>query len=114
MSTRIQKVNELIRHELATIISREVEFKDTIVTVMRANTDADLKRTKVFVGVIPATHEKGALVTLKKRAPHLQRQLNRTLSMRFVPVLSFSIERGEKQNRGDEVEHILDQIKNDL
>ncbi|MBI4268648.1 ribosome-binding factor A [Candidatus Uhrbacteria bacterium] len=111
MSTRIQKVNELIRAEIARIISREIEFPDALVTIMRAETEADCKRAKIFISVTPKTHEKGAIATLKKRKPFLQHQLNRTLAMHFVPSISFGIEKEETENLADEVDHILDQIK---
>lgn len=114
-SDRMDRVNELIRQQVGLLLAREVEFPpNIIVTVMRAKTDADLKKARITISVIPKTHEKGCLATLRKRLPFLQHELNGRLEMKFVPELRFAIEReDEKLSELDEVEHILDQIKDE-
>lgn len=114
-SERLERVNELIRQQVGLLLVREVEFPlGVVVTVMRVKTDADIKKTRVFVSVTPKEYEKGALSLLIKRRPFLQSELNHSLEMKFVPALAFSIEReDEKQDQADEAEHILDQLKNE-
>lgn len=115
-SERINKVNELIQHELARVVQRELEFpENTLVTVMRVQTDGDLKKARVFISALPKTKEKDVLKIIRKRSPLLQGILNRTLVMRYVPELSFSIETEQaKRNEDDEIDRILDQIHDEL
>lgn len=110
---RLERVNELLRQHVALLLAREVEFPlGVVVTVMRTKTEADLKKTRVFVSVTPKEYEKGALSLILKRRPFLQSELNHTLEMKFVPALAFSIEReSDKKDDLEEVEHILDTIK---
>lgn len=111
-SFRIAKVNELIKNELAKTIQREIEFpKNTIVTVMRVQADADLKKATVFLGIFPKEEEKSTLTLIRKRSPLLQGILNRTLVMRYVPELKFTIEKeSDKKDPIDEAEYILDNL----
>ena len=111
-SPRISKINELIKQELSKIISREIEFpENTVVTVMRVQTDAEMKKSKIFVSAIPHAQTGGALSVLKKRKPFLQHRLNRTLVMHFVPALSFAIEKEDAViDEIDEIEHLLDTL----
>lgn len=112
-SIRIQKVNELIRQQLALLIVREVEFpENTVATIMRVETDADIKKARIFINITPEEHKNSALTAIKKRGPYLQHQLNRTLEMHYVPSLSFAIEKpNAKRSDADEAEFILDELK---
>ena len=114
MQARIIKVNNLLRNQLAHLITREVEFKEgTVVTVMRTEAEADLKTARVFVRVFPKTATKKALQELSRRAPFLQSRLNRALSMRFVPKLSFAVDqKSDTLDAPTEVEQLLDSLKN--
>lgn len=112
-SVRIQKVNELIRQQLAILIVREVEFPpNTVATIMRVETDPDIKKARIFVSITPEESKNSGLTAIKKRGPYLQHQLNRTLEMHYVPSLSFSIDRpNAKRSDADEAEFILDELK---
>src|SRR3989338_3901093 len=109
MSQRLSKVNNLIRNELAKLIVREVEFeKGVVVTVMRVESTADLKGATVFVRVLLTDQVKTALKELNRRAPFLQSRLNRNLSMKFVPKLSFTIDqKADILDAPSEVEQLL-------
>ena len=54
MSSRINRVNELIRTTIAEIISREIELPlGVFVTVVKVDTSRDLRYARVFVSVFP-------------------------------------------------------------
>ncbi len=113
MSHRISQVNNLLRNELSKLVVRDVEFEEGIVvTLMRVEAAADLKKAQVFVRVLPKEQTRAALSQLNKRAPFLQSRINKELSMRFVPKLSFSIDqKGDKLDEETEVEQLLDLLK---
>ncbi|MBI4253217.1 ribosome-binding factor A [Candidatus Uhrbacteria bacterium] len=108
------KVNELLRAEVGAIIQRELEMpKGVIVAITRAKTEPDLKAARLFIRVYPEDHSLGALDYLRKNAGALQRALNHRLAMRFVPAISFSLDKetDETLSPEEEVEKILDSLK---
>lgn len=113
MSHRIEKVNELLLHEVGAAIQRELEMPPgVLVTITRVDAHADLKIAKIFVRVYPEDHSAGALDYLRKNAGALQSVLNHRLAMTFVPHISFSLDKEEYQPTvQEEVENILDSLK---
>ncbi|MDP2656255.1 MAG: ribosome-binding factor A [bacterium] len=112
METRIAKINELIRAELAMTLKRTVEFRlGTLVTITTVECDSELKNATVHLTVFPQDYEKEALLLIKKLSGPLQHALNHKLSMRFVPQLSYYIDK--EQTAGYAVEELLNSIKED-
>lgn len=114
MSNRIPKVNELLKHEVGAAIQRELEMPlGVLVTITRAQTEADLKTAKIFIRIYPENHSAGALDYLRKNARALQRGVNRRLQMKFVPELSFYLDKegDETEEKEYEIEKILDSLK---
>lgn len=113
MSDRLLKVNELLKSEVGAIMQRELEMpRGVIVTITRAKAEPDLKTARLYIRVYPEDHSAGALDYLRKNVRHLQRTLNRRLAMRFVPEISFSIDKEEDVPLSDEedVEKILNSL----
>lgn len=105
-SLRIEKVNELVRQQLAEIMERELSLKlGVFITIAKVDTSKDLRYTRVFISVFPETEIGYVTETLKKELSGLQKQLFRKLYMKPSPRLSFEIDRTEE--RADEVEKIL-------
>ncbi len=112
MEKRISKINELIRSELSAIIARTVEFRlGTLVTITSVECDPEAKEAIVYITVFPSDREQEVITLLKKLSGPLQHTLNRKLSMRFVPQLTYSIDK--EQVEGYAVEALLDSIKED-
>lgn len=113
MSDRLLKVNELLKSEVGAIMQRELEMpKGVIVAITRAKAEPDLKTARLYIRVYPEDHSAGALDYLRKNARTIQRILNRRLAMRFVPAISFSIDKENDESLSDEedVEKILDSL----
>ena|SRR3989338_2214029 len=114
-SKRTDKVNELIRTHLATIIAREIEFpKGTVVAVTRVASSGDLKKAAVSIRVYPDSLSAPALRILKKYLPHIQHLLNQQLKMYAVPRLRCMIENEteeESVKEETEIEKLFEQIK---
>ncbi|MBI4600057.1 ribosome-binding factor A [Candidatus Uhrbacteria bacterium] len=112
-SLRLEKVNELLKTEVGSIILRELEMPHGVLpTITRVESEADLKTAKIFFRAYPEDHGLGVRDYLRKHAGVIQHALNRRLAMRFVPQISFYID-AKKDNPDDmnDVEKILDSLQ---
>lgn len=98
MSQRIEQLNSLLQKEVASIISREIEFPSGMfVTVTGVDVADDAESAKVWISVLPDLHKQDALKIIIGRIGDLQSILNKKLVMKFVPKLTFLVdESGEK------------------
>ncbi len=101
MKHRLDRVREILKRELSELISRNLVFPATLVTVHAVDVTPDLRQAHVFVSVIgdPKQHS-SVLSILHKHRVELQRQLARRVVLKFTPQLHFriddSIERGTR------------------
>jgi len=110
MSKRIQRLNQLIKKEVAQLILREVEFpKDVLVTVTRAEVTPDLRESKVYVSIMPEKEESQILDFLNRRIFLLQKKIDKRLKMRPVPKISFVEEKITAE--AGRIEEILEKLK---
>lgn len=109
MSLRQEKVNALIKQQVAELMTREVNFKPGIlVTVSKVDTSPDLRYTQIFVSVFPEKESEYAIKTLKKESFSLQGKLNKKMVMKPLPRIEFRLDPTEV--KADEVEKLLQQI----
>ncbi len=112
MTRRIEKVDELLKHEVSKLILKELEFsKDVMVTVTKAETSSDLSQAKIKVSIIPFIKADKILKILNSQVPRLQRMLNRKLKMKNVPQIKFELDKREE--KATRIEQILKKIKKD-
>lgn len=111
---RVAKLNSLVQQEIATILSRDVEFpRSFFVTVSRAEVADDAESAKIWISVMPATHEEAALKIIKSKIIDIQDILNKRLVMKFVPKLTFLVD--SSTERAAQIMTILDSMtSNDL
>lgn len=110
MSQRIQKVNELIKRELAQIILKEIDFgPGVLVTLTRVESSVDLRSAKVFVSVFPERKTGEVFRILNKELYDLQQRLNKRLNMRPIPRIRFVEEKEVK--RAARIEELLEKTK---
>ncbi len=98
---RIDKVNQLIRQELADLLLRETKDPrlSGYIGINSVTTTPDLRYAKVMVScVCDETKQKDILAALEHSAGFFRSEMAKHFSMRRVPELSFvwdkSIERG--------------------
>ena len=107
---RIQKLNKLLRQELARIILKNIDFSpSTFVTLTRVDILTDLSEAKVYVLVFPKEKTREVLDILAKNIYFLQRMLDKKLRMHSVPKISFFEDKVEE--KAMRVEQILDRLK---
>jgi ribosome-binding factor A len=101
MARRIERVGNLIRHEISELLQRQVKDPrlGDFVTVTEVSISPDLRYAKVFVSCIGSEDEKRETLSgLVAASGFLRNQLAKRLRLRRVPELSFqwddSIERG--------------------
>lgn len=60
MSQRLDRINELLRREISTVLQRDFEFGGALVTINGVEITQDLREAKVFVGVMGVMEPKSS------------------------------------------------------
>ena len=92
MSRRIEKLNELFRQEIASLVQEKIEAPEAFITITKVDTADNLYSAKVYFAVFPKEKANNILYLLKKNTKQLQWFLNRKLSMKFVPNIIFLLD----------------------
>lgn len=88
----------------------EIEFpKGCLATITRIETSKDLRHARVWISIMPAYYAKKVLDKLSSNAGHLQFLLNKRLSLKPLPRLSFALDKTEE--KATEIDRLLDRIK---
>lgn len=90
---RMDRVNELIKRELAEVIEREWT-ESSLVTVTKVSVAPDLHNAKVFVSVFGGgeTAEADAIRFLYKQRGEIQNRLASAVILKFTPILTFTLD----------------------
>lgn len=109
MSLRTQKVSELIRRELSTIIEKDYRSENCLVTVHEVNATPDMKQCFVYVGVIGKPYQQEAAIErLTKARGSIQRDLYKRVKLRSSPQLFFRLDKSVE--RGVPLLNIIDNL----
>ncbi len=106
---RLEQVNDLLRSELAKLISEEIKLEGGLITISRVACSTDLKRAKVYITVLPENFSGTALSKLKRASGFFSNALKKKLTMKFIPRLYWLID--EIERNANEIDDILEQIK---
>ncbi len=114
MSThgRPARVAEEFRHELGRVLARGIKDPRVtgFVTVTGAKMGPDLKDITVYVSIHAEEAERNrTLEGLRAAATFLQREVARSLKLRYTPHLRFVYD--ESVARGDRIERLLKEAK---
>src|SRR4030042_4666931 len=110
MFSRIDRINELIKETLASIIQEEAEIPPGVfLTVVKVDTTRDLRYARVFVSVFPEKKFGKTLELLGKKIYVIQGALNKKLHMKPLPRIEFMADRTEVE--ADKIERLLKEIK---
>lgn len=105
--SRPDRVGEEIRHELATLLAREVHDPGIgFVTLTRVNVSPDLQLARVFYTMMGDERSRRETEKALTRAlPFLRRQIGARVRLRRVPELRFEFDRSVENQ--DRIERIL-------
>ena len=96
---RIAKIDHEIQRIVGTLISQELQDpRLAFVTVTRAEVSDDLRRCKIFVGIIGDRHQaRQSLDALQHAAGFLRGELGRKIDLRYTPELLFVEDRSAER-----------------
>jgi ribosome-binding factor A len=96
-SRRIERINHLLRQEIADLLTREVKdaaLADAMISITDVETSPDLHSAKVYFSVYGDEEVVEAAVThLKRASGFLHRNLKERLDLRYTPHLEFILDR---------------------
>jgi len=92
-SQRQLRMGELVRHELAMILSRgelrDPDLTGRIITVSEVRMSADMRHATAFVSELGGEHMEEIIRGLKRCTKYLRGEVGHNLTTRFVPELKF-------------------------
>jgi ribosome-binding factor A len=111
VSQRTDRIDELLRQEIGSIVTREVaDPRIGFATITKVETTPDLRHAKVWVSVIGQPKERSQTISALSRAmPFIRRELGRTLRLKRIPDLH--VELDDTAERGTRVMHLLDELR---
>ena len=108
-SQRQLRVGELIRHELADMLSRG-EIHDPIIeahmiTVPEVRMSADLRVATVYVMPLGGREEAAVLDALDRHKRYVRGEISRRVNLKFAPEIRFRID--ERFDEAERIEKLL-------
>ena len=111
-SDRLIKINSLIQKNISEILSRNLSLKPGVfITVPKVDTTPDLRYTRIFISIFPEQEIDYVVQTLQKEVFQLQGALNKSLHMKPLPKIKFSVDTTEFE--ADKIEKIFKQINDE-
>ena len=109
MKHRLLRVNELLKRELSSLLTREIRFEDLLVTINQVDVTPDLKSAHVYVSVLGSKGRKEVLPKLEANRAALQADLSKHVVLKYTPHLVFHLD--DSIERGSRVLEILQEIE---
>ncbi|MDP1564260.1 MAG: 30S ribosome-binding factor RbfA [Pirellulaceae bacterium] len=110
-SRRVLKAAEAIREVVSTAILLEIrDPRVRDVTVTRVEVSSDMRNAKVFISVMgDEAQENLCLHGLRSSAGFLQQKVGQRIETRYIPRLSFEIDKGVKNSL--KISELLNEIR---
>lgn len=110
MSRRTERIDDLLRAELADLIRRELrDPRLNLVTVTRVEVSGDLRHARVSVSALGSEEQRAAAVEALEGARGLLRsRLAPRLKLRVVPELHFQLDRGAEYSQ--QISQLLEEL----
>ena len=110
MSQRTDRVGDLLRSELASIIQREMrDPRARLATVSGVPVSRDLSHAEVRISVLgDEDSRRSSLEAFRRAGGFLRSMLARRVRLRIVPELSFKLDRGAEHSQ--RISEILEEL----
>ena len=113
MSNRILQINELLRQELAALVSKEIYLRGGLITITKVKCSPDLKNAFARISVLPENLSGSALRELKKHNVFFAKELKKKLNLKKIPRFKWEIDSQERYAM--EIDKVFAEIKkNDI
>ena len=107
MPRRLDKVNELLRREIGTVVQRDYEWHGKLVTIGGVEVTQDLKEGKVWVGVLGGDATP-VIDKLNREHGAIQSRVMKRVVLKSTPVLRFLHDASAE--RGVEIVNLLEEV----
>jgi len=107
MPRRLDKVNELLRREIGTVVQRDYEWGGKLVTIGDVEVTQDLKEGKVWVGVLGGDANP-VVEKLNRDHGSIQARVMKRVVLKSTPVLRFVHDASAE--RGVGIVNLLDEV----
>jgi len=108
-SQRQLRVGELIRHELAALLSRgdvhDAVIEAHMITVPEVRMSADLRLATIYVIPLGGRDEKAVLDALERNKRYMRGEIARRVNLKFAPEIRFRID--ERFDEAERIEKLL-------
>jgi ribosome-binding factor A len=108
-SQRQLRVGELIRHELAAMLTRgEVHdpvIQTRMITVPEVRMSADLRLATIYIMPLGGRDEKKVLDALERNKRYMRGEIARRVNLKFAPEIRFRID--ERFDEAERIEKLL-------
>ena len=111
MKHRMLRINEVVKRELSGIVTRELSFEGSLVSINHVDVTPDLKNAHVFVSVLGTEAGESVISKLTAHRAVLQAELARHVMMKYTPHLIFHLDNSIE--RGARVIEIMQEIDSD-
>ena len=112
---RIERINHLLRQEIADLLSREVKdaaLAGALISITEVDTSPDLRSAKVYFSVYGDDEERRtAQAHLNHASGFLHRNLKERLDLRHIPHLEFIFD--QSLERGDRIMRLMRSIEHE-
>ncbi|MBX7158577.1 MAG: 30S ribosome-binding factor RbfA [Verrucomicrobiae bacterium] len=110
-SHRMERVNEVMRRELAMIIPKVVPMQKILLTITGVEVKSDLKSADVFLSFLGGTvkEQEAAFDAINQKRGEIQHLVSRRVTMKFTPALHFKVDHSVE--RGTRLLQILDELE---
>lgn len=113
MTTRQEKVKELLRAEISDIIRKEIKDPRLgFVTITDAQVSKDLRHAKIFISVMGDDEaKKTSLGILQKTAGFIRHEFGQRAAMKTIPELMFTLDQAVET--GARIFELLQEVKHE-
>ncbi|OGI68778.1 hypothetical protein A3A05_03025 [Candidatus Nomurabacteria bacterium RIFCSPLOWO2_01_FULL_41_12] len=98
MTQRKEKVASYIKELAAEFLARE-NNRTSLITVTHATVSPDLKRSTIYITVLPNSKEANALGFVKRKRKELREFFKKKLTIKSIPFIDIAIDLGEKNRQ---------------
>jgi ribosome-binding factor A len=113
MSTRQERVQELLKTEISDMIRRDLKDPRLgFVTITGAEVTKDMRHAKIFISVMGDQKQKEeSLAVLQRASGHIRSEFGKRAFMKIIPEISFRMDTGVEH--GMHIFELLQQVKSD-
>lgn len=114
MSRRTDRINEQLREEVSTILTRQIKDPrlNAVISITRVVSTNDLRSARVYISVMgnkQTQHE--ALEGIRSAASFVRREIRNRINMKHTPFMTYLLD--DSLQEADQVTRLLNYVKPD-